>query len=89
MRARHNSDNVSDERGAENAGGPGHFLTDPLCCVECGTLSSLEARRWRSYRIDDPTEDEPPALAFYCPACAEREFGSPGPGSEQRNTQSS
>ena len=40
-----------------------------------------DGRRWRSYRIDDPTEDEEPALAFYCPVCAEREFGSLDHGS--------
>lgn len=23
-----------------------------------------------------PTDDEPPELVFYCPTCAEREFGT-------------
>ena len=46
-----------------------------LTCVECGALSGLHARGWRGYRIDDPETAEPPALAFYCPACADREFG--------------
>jgi hypothetical protein len=27
--------------------------------------------RWEAY----VTDDEPPELAFYCPECAEREFG--------------
>jgi hypothetical protein len=27
--------------------------------------------RWKVYL----TDDEPPELGFYCPACAEREFG--------------
>jgi hypothetical protein len=27
--------------------------------------------RWEAH----VTDDEPPELAFYCPACAEREFG--------------
>jgi hypothetical protein len=27
--------------------------------------------RWEAYL----TDDEPPELAFYCPECAEREFG--------------
>jgi hypothetical protein len=35
--------------------------------------------RWtgrHACRVDDPELDEPPALAYYCPTCAEREFGS-------------
>ena len=45
-----------------------------LACVECPRVSSATARGWRAYRVDVPEEDEQPALAFYCPACAEREF---------------
>jgi len=30
-----------------------------------------EEDRWQALR----TDDEPPELVFYCPACAEREFG--------------
>jgi hypothetical protein len=37
--------------------------------------SATPATAWRGYRIDDPNENEPPALAFYCPTCAYREFG--------------
>lgn len=44
-------------------------------CVECDTLSGLRWTGWRAYRVDDPETGEPPALAFYCPTCAEREFG--------------
>jgi hypothetical protein len=33
------------------------------------------AEGWCGYRVDEPYTDEPPELAFYCPACAEREFG--------------
>jgi hypothetical protein len=51
-------------------------LAPPLCCDECGTLSKTHAWGWRGYRMDDPEEDEFPALAFYCPICAEREFGN-------------
>ncbi len=72
------------ERDANHEQNEGRFRVAPLRCVECGTLSSRHARRWRSYRTDDPTEDEPPALAFYCPACAEREFGSLRPETERR-----
>jgi hypothetical protein len=40
--------------------------------VECERpwLPTDEAR-WFAYL----TDDEPPELAFYCPECAEREFG--------------
>jgi hypothetical protein len=82
------SESVSERERARDAKElEGHC--DALRCVECATLSGASARRWRGYRIDDPTEDEPPALAFYCPACAEREFGSLGRGSEYRNPHSS
>ena len=45
-----------------------------VTCVECGCSSGLRWAGWRAYRIDDPEIQEPPTLAFYCPACAEREF---------------
>jgi hypothetical protein len=75
---------VSEQREKEHEDGHGRYRVEPLQCVECRTLSGRDARRWRSYRTDDPTEGEPPALAFYCPACAEREFGRLGPDSWQR-----
>ena len=59
----------------------------PLLCIECGLESDATAWRWRSYRTDDPTENEEPALAFFCPDCAAREFGVDGPDSEQSNLQ--
>jgi hypothetical protein len=46
-------------------------------CRECGISSGAFWIRWRAYRTDDPEFHEPPALAFYCPACADREFGRP------------
>ena len=55
-----------------------------LTCVECGTASGLRAAGWRGYRTDDPTDpSDAPTVAFYCPACAVREFGvaSRGPWS--------
>jgi ribosomal protein L44E len=45
-----------------------------LQCVECGTRS-LSATGWRGVRVDLPDEGDEPALAFYCPECAQREFG--------------
>jgi hypothetical protein len=45
-------------------------------CVECrGAPSHGRARGWRGYRWDEPYTDDPPAIAFHCPGCAEREFG--------------
>jgi hypothetical protein len=43
-------------------------------CAECKCSSGLYWQGWRAYRTDDPELDEPPALAFYCPTCAGREF---------------
>ncbi len=45
-----------------------------LRCIECGATADDDARGWRAYLIDldDPRQDEP---AFYCPVCAQREFG--------------
>ena len=47
-----------------------------VTCRECGRSSGEHWRGWRAYRTDDPEICEPPALAFYCRACAEREFGA-------------
>jgi len=45
-----------------------------LVCAECGRTDDGEAAGWRGYREDLPDEDEQPALAFFCPSCAAREF---------------
>ena len=50
-------------------------LNEPFRCVECRELSSAGAPGWRVYRIDEPETDDLPAVAFYCPLCARREFG--------------
>ena len=63
----------------------GSYNAVPLECVECRAVSGEAALLWRAYRIDDPSEGEPPALAFYCPSCAEREFGELGSHHEPRN----
>jgi hypothetical protein len=47
-------------------------------CVECKRSSGLYWQGWGAYRTDDPETAEPPALAFFCPTCAEREFGLRG-----------
>jgi predicted RNA-binding Zn-ribbon protein involved in translation (DUF1610 family) len=46
----------------------------PVQCVECGCASAFRWSGWRAYRTDDLRLREPPALAFFCPRCAEREF---------------
>lgn len=41
-------------------------------CAECEAIwLPADDERWQAWH----TEDEPPELAFYCPECAEREFG--------------
>ena len=70
---------MSDGPSSENT--KGRYVPVPLECVECHAVSDETARHWRSYRIDEPSEGEEPALAFYCPVCAEREFGSLDHGS--------
>lgn len=47
-----------------------------LACAECPRVSTVTARGWRAYLSDDPEEDGPPTLAFYCPDCSRREFVS-------------
>ena len=49
-------------------------MAGELVCVECGASSGPLARSWLALRCDDPENDEPPELAFYCPSCAEAEF---------------
>jgi hypothetical protein len=66
---------VRDGRDIEQAPSLGDRPTDPLECVECGTLSTVNASGWRGYRTDEPETDDLPELLFYCPSCAEREFG--------------
>jgi len=44
-------------------------------CVECGIEATSDARGWIGLRIDIPQEGDEPETAFYCPRCAEREFG--------------
>jgi len=41
-------------------------------CAECEVpWLPADEERWSAYL----TDDEPPEPAFYCPECAEREFG--------------
>jgi hypothetical protein len=47
-----------------------------LCCEECARLSAGAASGWRTYLAPDPDDPAEQMLATYCPACAEREFGS-------------
>jgi hypothetical protein len=46
-----------------------------LVCHECQVYSDAHGFGWRGCRVDNPDENEPPELAFYCPECADREFG--------------
>ena len=82
------STSVSANDGIESRADGGEYHSVALVCIECNGQSSRRALRWRSYRTDDPTENEPPRLAFYCPTCANREFGDIRPDSEYRWFQS-
>lgn len=46
-----------------------------LVCEECPRVSSVTARGWKAFRVDDPLREDEPVLVFCCPECAEREFG--------------
>ena len=50
-----------------------------LECAECGAEADERAIGWRADRDNLPEDEEPglkfPEIAFYCPVCAEREFG--------------
>ena len=65
------------KRGAEGTGRRRYEAAELLVCVECSALSNEHAGGWRAYRMDDPEQGDLPGLAFYCPSCAEREFGGP------------
>jgi hypothetical protein len=40
-------------------------------CADEAVWLSADDERWSAYL----TDDEPPELAFYCPKCADNEFG--------------
>ena len=44
---------------------------DPAVRRVSGRVAPGAGERWQTYL----TDDEPPEIAFYCPECAEREFG--------------
>ncbi len=60
-------------KGTDSHDGP---PVNVVACRECGRSSGASWHGWRAYRTDDPELNEPPSLAFYCRACAEREFGA-------------
>src|SRR5262245_40350662 len=53
-----------------------------MVCVECGAVAEDEARGWRVFRSDltaeaeaeDTSARDVPAVVYYRPACAAREF---------------
>jgi hypothetical protein len=44
-------------------------------CEECGRVAEGDARGWEAHRADDPSEGNEPEVVFFCPDCAEWEFG--------------
>ena len=49
-----------------------HEGVNVATCTACGCQSGLRWAGWRAYRVEDPESGGPPALAFYCQACAEK-----------------
>ena len=55
-------------------------------CIECRRVNAFLWHGWKAYRVDDPdTEARLPELGFYCPGCAEREFGVRTPKAARRS----
>jgi hypothetical protein len=54
-----------------------------LRCEECRTAADEDAWGWRALRCGEPELDEV-VIAFYCPVCAEMEFGFPEPRRTRR-----
>jgi hypothetical protein len=46
--------------------------------MECGAESDALASGWRAYLAADKEEEPDGELLFFCPKCAEREFGPSG-----------
>jgi hypothetical protein len=46
-----------------------------LRCTDCGRWSDDEARRWRAVLAGDADIEDTLEVVFFCPDCAEREFG--------------
>ena len=45
-------------------------------CAECeARWLPADSERWRAYLGCDEHLEEPAEVVFYCPECAEREFG--------------
>jgi hypothetical protein len=45
-------------------------------CAECEAVwLPADEERWQAYLGRDEHFDEPAELVFYCPDCADREFG--------------
>ena len=52
-----------------------HQRANAVHCLECNCSSGLKWSGWLAYRVDDLETGSLPELGFYCPTCAEREFG--------------
>jgi hypothetical protein len=58
-----------------------HLLRSPRPVIapplrtECGRFSDFAARGWVAIRAGEADIEDFPELFFFCPDCAEREFG--------------
>lgn len=50
-------------------------MTTGLTCSECERAADGEVRGWQAHLVD-LDEDGDDEIAFFCPSCATREFGS-------------
>ena len=56
-----------------------------LRCEECGSTTEF-ARGWRAKIVDDDEEPEMGAYTvYYCPTCAQREFGPSKPSHREED----
>ena len=59
--------------------GMGAVVWEPIvvrvACAECGRESDPLWRGYRACRIDEPSTNDEPTFAFFCPDCTQREFG--------------
>jgi hypothetical protein len=71
---------TSDTSGVHDRRAPERILQRlasfaPLRCAQCGRFSTSDAAGWRGHRTDLEDDGDLPAVAMFCPDCAELEFG--------------
>ncbi len=70
-----NEERVHERRERRCPSRQSYRRSGPLVCAQCGDISPPRAPGWHGYRTDEPSTDDVPNIAFYCPFCVAREFG--------------